>query len=197
MGWERPPPYDEPKKDFVTDALRLAYAGPPHFAARGDLGDEEENLVWAATVRANEDGRVVAVAPGHTLPVNSGCDADWWNDWLQPFRLVVTVVRDTDAKMCQIVDIRGWKSRQQEGGSCGFHKNCGDCETGGAEFRVVDCDGDGDLDAFLYFGHEPAPLSLVPEPGRLERIWLEWMYVDDVAPDVATVASKLATLHWI
>jgi hypothetical protein len=216
-GWERP----LPKKDFVTEALRLAYAGPPHFAARDDLGDDEENLVWAATVRAGEDGLVEAMAPappGLALPVDSGCDYE--SKWLRQFRLVVTAVRDTDAKMCQIVDVRGWKAGQQAGASDGFHAIGYDTESGGADVRVVDCDGDGDLDAWLYFGHERAPHAFDELPGRLERISLEWKvtYAESVSDETggggkqrairaylasmtsrcdATVASKLATLHWI
>ena len=138
---------------------------------------------------------------------------DYYSFWLNQFRLVVTVVRDTDAKMCQIVDVRGWKAGQR--GGDGFYEIHDDGETGGAAFRVVDCDGDGDLDAHLYFCTKRNDQAFVHElPGKLKKICLKWSDADDAAlrtgpnpyfpevcqgndADVATVASKLATLHWI
>ena len=116
----------EEQRDFVTDELRHAFAGPPHFAIRGppphldaptDLGDETENLLWAATVRASEDGIVQALLPlddrgrvmrTHSVPIDTYMD-DYTSEWCRPWRLVVTAVRDNDGKMCQIVDVRGSK----------------------------------------------------------------------------------------
>ena len=168
---------------------------------------DEENLVWAATVRAGEEGWVRAMTPGLTLPVDSGYrdyESIAWasqSTWLRQFRLVVTAVRDTDAKMCQIVDVRGWKAGQQAGASDGFHVIGYDTEVGGADVRVVDCDGDGDLNAWLYFGHERAPHAFDELPGRLGTIALKWKiraYLGCMESECdATVASKLATLNWI
>ena len=119
--------------DIVTDKLREEYAGPPHFASRDDLGDATENLLWAATVRASEDGLVQALVPlddqgrlvvSHSVPVDLGGTI---NRWCESWRLVVTAVRD-DGKMCQIIDIRdkrdiGFRDEGDEGtdgGSCYF-----------------------------------------------------------------------------
>ena len=119
--------------DFVTDKLRLARAGPPHYAARRclgpliaepeavrriylDRGPETENLLWAATVRADEDGDLVARVPlddegklprRYTLPVNTGHDHS--GECMTSWRVVVTAVREFDGKCCQLVDVRGYR----------------------------------------------------------------------------------------
>ena len=122
------------RHDYITDELRQAYAGPPHFAWREDLGRhirsppasrriepgeqraETENLVWSATVRARDSAcGVYADVPWtdggkllrkYSVPVDTASDCE---QWLTSFRLVVTAVRDADGKACQLVDVRGFK----------------------------------------------------------------------------------------
>ncbi|KAJ1455256.1 WD40-repeat-containing domain protein [Pelagophyceae sp. CCMP2097] len=106
-----------PDEDFVSARLRHRFAGPPHFAARRDMGTHTENLVWATTVRANEYGLVQALVPRNdggrlerafALPIDSGMDDDS-SQWCIQWRVVVTAVRDADGAMCQLVDVRGMK----------------------------------------------------------------------------------------
>ena len=79
---------------------------------------------------------------------------DYQSMWTSPYRLVVTVTRDTDQKMCQIVDVRGYKSVDGDGNRArygfrhGFKELDGDTCTAGVDVAVVE----DTLDAFVYFG---------------------------------------------
>lgn len=148
---------DSPDRNghLVTDTLRNEYAGPPHFAARDDLGDKTENLLWAATVRANEDGLVQALVPlddqgrlkiTHTVPVDLGDTINSINRWCESWRLVVTAVRD-DGKICQIIDIR-------DKSDIGFRTEGDDGPAGGScYFRVAELGDDSEsLECKVHFG---------------------------------------------
>ena len=182
-----------------------------------DSGDDEENLVWTATARADADGRVEALASWPTIPVDSGMD-DYYSFWLNQFRLVVTVVRDTDAKMCQIVDIVCRDGR-------GFKEVGGDSTTGGVSFMVEPADGadkkdnyideDCGLSVYCFFGSNEYNKRIeqqLEEPGRNEEVdkaWdgmmngahrslgalfqlsIEWNNLDPLQ-----IAEALGTLEW-
>jgi len=154
-------PDEEPRRDFVTDKMLHAFAGPPHFASRDDLGTTTENLLWTHTVRACEhDGTVLALVPlddtgrllrTHTVFVDSGMD-DYHSEWCIPWRVVVTAVRDCDGKMCQIADVRGLKiTGGKNEPTHGFWEAGGDTCTGNVEFCVGDFDDEESLECNLHF----------------------------------------------
>ena len=110
--------WDEFVQDFVHPEAQRTFASAPHFAFR----TENENLVWSATVRGDADSMAVkATVPLEqgtitrrlSLPVDIGGgdrDGDGGEDnWLNPFRVVVTAVRP-DGRMCQIIDVRGYQT---------------------------------------------------------------------------------------
>jgi hypothetical protein len=147
---------------IVTDSLRDRDMGLPHFACR----DEKDlDLLWAATVRASEDGLVQALVPlddqgrlalTHSVPVDLGGTI---NRWCESWRLVVTAVRD-DGKMCQIIDVRdkrdiGFRDEGDEG-----------TDGGSCYFRVAELGGDSEsLECKVHFGvnacHGPASQGFV------------------------------------
>ena len=162
--------------DFVTDKLRMARAGPPHYAARRDLGPliaepeavrriyldrgpETENLLWAATVRADQDGDVVAPVPlddegkiprRYTLPINTGHDGS--GECMTSWRVVVTAVREYDGKCCQLVDVRGYR-RPHDQPFVRWPDQSGlrqDADNFGADTRVVVADN---FDVEIQFSH--------------------------------------------
>ena len=128
----------EPYVDYLSHEVLQKFAGAPHFA-----GESDENLVWCSTVRPGPGLglEVLAEAPCMNEGENArlcrrtsvGIDTgmhDYYAEWTIPYRLVVTATRDTDGKMCQIVDVRG---REEHG----FKELGGDSMTGGIEVPVV------------------------------------------------------------
>ena len=146
--------------DYITDAIKASFAGPPHFA-----GNKFENLIWCSTVRGDSSSSEVrAMAPcmapdtggmicrRTSVGIYTGMDDPFWCD---PYRMVVTVTRDTDGKMCQIVDVNG---RNGEG----FKERDLDGDTGGSiDVTVVDEPPGEDkgvqLDMDCYFGANLSP----------------------------------------
>ena len=183
-----------PEEDYVTDKLRHAFAAPPHYASRFDIGrrqfrkwparqvysseqrPETENLLWAATVRARrtgdgEDGRsdgVVAACAQYveegenegkllrrsTIPVDVGSE-DYSSEWCSSWRVVVTAVRDSDGRCCQLADVRGYRSGWNQHAfpplGQGFREIEMECN-GEARFRIAAGDEDPEpLDVGLFF----------------------------------------------
>ena len=110
--------WDEFVQDFVHPEAQRKFASAPHFAFR----TENENLVWSTTVRGDADSMAVkatvpleqgTISRRLSLPVDIGGgdrDGDGGEDnWLNPFRVVVTAVRP-DGRMCQIIDVRGYQT---------------------------------------------------------------------------------------
>ena len=184
-----------PEEDYVTDKLRHAFAAPPHYATRFDIGrrqfrkwparqvysserrPETENLLWAATVRARragdgEDGRsdgVVAACAQYveegenegkllrrsTIPVDVGSE-DYSSEWCSSWRVVVTAVRDSDGRCCQLADVRGYRSGWNQHAfpplGQGFREIEMECD-GEARFRIAAGDDDPEpLDVGLFLG---------------------------------------------
>lgn len=95
-----------------------AFAAPPNFPAPRELMMMgPENLVFSASVRGSADSPFVcanvprSAAKGqlladYTIPVDVLMD-DYCARWLRPYRLVVTAVRESDGKMCQLIDVQG------------------------------------------------------------------------------------------
>ena len=122
--------YYPQEPDYLTSKQEHLFASNPHFSPHRVSKDKihVENLVMTATVSGSESG------PSVHLPANSrfsipfdmcmdSCNFSMW-------RVVVTVHRDTDDKMCQIVDIRGTEDID------GFNEPDGDSQMGFAQFRV-------------------------------------------------------------
>ena len=135
--------------DYLTPKHEHEFASNPQFSphhvkkkatSRRDAEDciRVENLVMTATVSGKEHGPSFLLPgnPRFSIPFDlcmDHCDFSMW-------RVVVTARRDTDNKMCQIVDIRGTE------GIDGFNEPGGDSQMGFAQYRVAE--GTKDLPDF-------------------------------------------------
>ena len=125
----------QPYVDYLSPAVLSGYAAPPHYV--NSRAKHNENLIWCSTVRGEQEGaRAKAprdlmgrVARRTSVGIDTGMD-DYFCEWARSYRMVVTATRDTDGKMCQIVDVVC-----RDGG--GFKEIGGDSMTGGVTVMVV------------------------------------------------------------
>ena len=131
----------EEYEDYLSPTVLSNYAAPPHYV--NAASNFKENLIWCSTVRGVPGDRGVrALAPCTdddriARRTSVGIDTlmdDYRSEWCRPYRMVVTATRDTDGKMCQIVDV---VCRDGKG-----FKEIDDTTTGGVSFMVVPADGD-------------------------------------------------------
>ena len=181
-------------EDYLSPTVLSNYAAPPHYV--NPDAKFKENLVWCSTVRGEPRG-VCAQAPRAAEPggtnriarrTSVGIDTlmdDQFSEWCEAYRMVVTATRDTDGKMCQIVDVVGRDRR-------GFKELDGDSMTGYRTFMVVpdedddvsddesedarDNDDPG-LSAWCFFGSNQYDTRIeqqLEEPGRDEKVDKAW-----------------------
>ena len=200
----------EEYEDYLSPTVLSNYAAPPHYV--NPDANFKENLIWCSTVRGGPEG-VCAAAPDAAEPGPTKRIArrtsvaiethDPWGhgysscDWCRPYRMVVTVTRDTDGKMCQIVDV---VCRDGEG----FQELGGASMTGCVGFMVVPDDGEKDDDDELdndsedwgssdedrglsvccFLGsnqHDKSIEQQLEEPGRDEKVDKAWDGMMNVA----------------
>ena len=190
----------EEYEDYLSPTVLSNYAAPPHYV--NPDAKFKENLIWCSTVRGGPKG-VCAAAPDAAEPgpakriarrtsvgIETHGPYDYSCDWCRPYRMVVTVTRDTDGKMCQIVDVVCRDGK-------GFQELGGDSMTGCVGFMVVPDDGETDDDDELdndsedwgssdedrglsvccFFGsnqHNKSIEQQLEEPGRDEKVDKAW-----------------------
>ena len=223
----------EEYEDYLSPTVLSNYAAPPHYV--NAASNFKENLIWCSTVRGEPGSETVyAVAPctsnGRIARRTSvGIEMPMYHagsEWCHPYRMVVTAARDTDGKMCQIVDV---VCRDGKG-----FKEIDDSKTAGVSFIVVPADGDdgkGDknddserydedddeyrgLSVYCFFGpHESGKRieQQLEEPGGDEKVDKAWdgmitsaealsalslLCIDWNKKDPLQIAEALGTLEW-
>ena len=176
----------EEYEDYLSPTVLSNYAAPPHYV--NPDAKFKENLIWCSTVRGGPTG-VHALAPLVPEPepldriarrTSVGIDAPKWCEWCGSYRMVVTATRDTDGKMCQIVDVVGRDGR-------GFKELDGESMTGYRTFMVVPDEDDDESDdesedardnddrglsAWCFF--DTRIEQQLEEPGRDEKVDKAW-----------------------
>lgn len=215
---ENPDEDFEKYEDCLSPTVLSNYAAPPHYV--NAAGNFKENLIWCSTVRG-EPGGVYAAAPctndGRIARRTSvGIDTlfdDYRSEWCRPYRMVVTATRDTDGKMCQIVDV---VCRDGQG----FKEIGGDTTTGGVSFIVVPADGDdgkddklddgsederyeSDVDrglsVYCFFGSNDSDKDIkqqLEEPGRDEKVDKAWDDMITATCDESLGALFALSIEW-
>ena len=220
----------EEYEDYLSPTVLSNYAAPPHYV--NAAANFEENLVWCSTVRGKPGG-VYAAAPCTNDRIarrtSVGIDTlmdDYHSEWCRPYRMVVTATRDTDGKMCQIVDV---VCRDGQG----FKEVGGDTTTGDVSFMVVPADGgdgkddkldddsesesdeDRGLSVYYFFGSNAYNMRIeqqLEEPGSDEKVDKAWdgmmtaayeslgalflLSIEWNNNDPLQIAEALGTLEW-
>tara|TARA_B100000795_G_scaffold199286_1_gene153120 strand:+ start:1337 stop:2275 length:939 start_codon:yes stop_codon:yes gene_type:complete len=184
----------EEYEDYLSPTVLSNYAAPPHYV--NPDAKFKENFIWCSTIRGDPTG-VHALAPLVPEPepldriarrTSVGIDTpvdDYRSEWCESYRMVVTATRDTDGKMCQIVDVVG-RDRQ------GFKELDGDSMTGYRTFMVVPDEDDDESDnesedardnddrglsAWCFFGSNEYDRRIeeqLEEPGGDEKVDKAW-----------------------
>jgi len=192
-------------EDYLSPTVLSSFAAPPHYVNPRSV--HKENLIWCSTVRGQpKSASVTAKAPESdqdeggiarrtSVGIDTGMD-DYSSAWAKAYRMVVTATRDTDGKMCQLVDVVCRDGK-------GFKEI--DCETmtGTVHFMVVPDeedeqevaelnDGYRGLAVFCYFGSNMYGVPIddqLEEPGADEAVDKAWVGMMNGAYD------SLGALH--